>query len=921
LGDLVYNSLNAPEQVVYRDFDAIVRKQPSFPLRRDLGSQLLAISLGFVALLILVAVFFDMFARRQLQQDVSAANLALAQAIAQETNAMMENSLETVSKLGQYPAVRLSDSIGMTHLFQTLMNGRNDINLTYRLDDQGEMQFHYPIGPESTVGTDFSFRDYFQQAQTSHDPLISKGRVSPTTNEPVATAVMPLWNEQNQFLGLVGTNLRLQSLSNTLTGIADRYGEDARFELFIVDHVGQTVAHSNSENLLQNAGTQYPNVTAAVLDAQSGTLIENDLNGESYLYSYVPIPDVGWGVIVGQPSAVAFATITAFRRGLGITVASLVALGILFWLALSKRVIGPLERLAEFSQNAGLDEQFSADSHRAALAMLTERPDQMGLLSRSLTSMQQAIEARLNEVSTLLETSAAVVSSLDQETVLNRILEQAELLLNVPMSAIFALDEQRGIFRVYASRGLPDWYTEQATISPDEPGSVTMRAIHSGGPIQVSDAETNPSFKAHRDRARRAGFRSVLGLPLPAQHTNPAALLVFRPDIHEFSPQEINLLATFANHAAMAVENSALYARSDMRLKEQTRRLESLIQSMQDGLILEDMDGRVLYVNRSMAEWSRMAPDEMTGRPVSVLMEKLLAQAHDQRVVREQLEGILNKSGERRIQFPLDLVDRQCHLRLILFDVTDPSGMPIGRGRILQDITQRYELDRMRSRLISTVSHELRTPLAAIKGYASTLLADDVQWDADSQQEFLRIISDETDHLSELVTDLLDMSRIEAGNLTVERVACELPELIWQAAQHAYPDPCDYLQVDTPSDLPPVLVDPQRIVSVLRNLIENALKYGGYGKPVHIRAFEDGDWLIVHVVDEGPGIDPEEANLIFDSFYRADNSLTREATGAGLGLAISRGFVRAHGGEVWIEPMERGLCVAFSLPLMEMQQL
>ena len=917
---MAYNSLNAPEQVVSRDIDAIVKKQPSFPLRRDLGSQLLVISLGFVGLLILVAVFFDIFARRQLQQDVSAANLALAQAIAQETNAMMDNSLQTVRELGLYPAVRAADTPEMTQLFQTIMRGRNDINLTYRLDEMGEMQFHYPVGPESTVGADFSFRDYFQRALTSHEPLISKGRVSPTTNEPVATAVMPLWNDQDEFLGLVGTNLRLQSLSNTLTGIADRYGQDAQFELFIVDHAGQTVAHSNSNNLLQDAGATFPAVTAAVLDAQSGTLIENNSEGEPYLYSYVPIPDVGWGVVVGQPSAVAFATITAFRRGLALTVATLVALGILFWLALSSRVIGPLERLAEFSQNAGLGKEYSADSHRVALTMLTQRPDQMGLLSRSLASMQQAIEARLNEVSTLLETSAAVVSSLDQETVLDRILEQAELLLNVPMSAIFALDEQRGIFRVYASRGLPDWYTEQATISPDEPGSVTMRAIHSGGPIQVSDAETNPAFKGHRERARQAGFRSVLGLPLPAQHTPPAALLVFRPDVHEFSAQEINLLATFANHAAMAIENSALYARSDMRLKDQTHRLESLIQSMQDGLVLEDMEGRVLYANRSMVKWTRISSDEMTGQHVDVLMDRLLAQAHDQSAVREQLEGLLNESGERRIQFPLDLADRQYHLRLILFDVTDPSGTPIGRGRILQDITQRYELDRMRSRLISTVSHELRTPLAAIKGYASTLLADDVQWDAQSQQEFLKIISDETDHLSELVTDLLDMSRIEAGNLTVERVACELPELVWQAAQHAYPDPSDFLQVELPPDLPPVLVDPQRIVSVLRNLIENALKYGGDGKPVRVRAFAEDDWLIVQVMDEGPGIGPEEGRRVFDSFYRADNGLTRQVTGAGLGLAISRGFVRAHGGEVWIEPSNRGLCMSFSLPLVEVQE-
>jgi PAS domain S-box-containing protein len=892
-----------------------VKKEQSFPVRRDLGSQLLAITLVFVGLLIVLAVLFDLFARQMLQDDVSAANLALAQVIAQETNAMMDNALQTVRELGDYSAVRSADDEGMDQLFQTIMAGRSDINLTYRLDNRGIMLFHYPVNPESTVGTDFSFREYFRRALASRDSLVSQGRVSPTTNEPVATAVMPLWGEQDEFLGLVGTNLRLQSLSNTLSDIADRYRAGSQFELLIVDHMGQTVAHSDPTKLLEDATVRLPEVTASVLNLQSGTFIGEGLSGELYLYSYVPIPDVGWGVIVGQPSAVAFATLTAFRRGLAITVASLLTLGVLFWLALSRRVIRPLERLAEFSQEVGLGDEFSAESHRAALTRLTERPDQMGLLSRSLTKMQQAIEARLNEVSTLLETSTAVVSSLDRETVLNRILEQAERLLDVPMSAIFALDEQSGIFRVYASRGLPDWYTEQATISPDEPGSVTMRAIHAGGPIQVSDAESNPSFKRHRERARAAGFRSVLAVPLPAQHTPPAALLVFRPDVHEFTPREINLLTTFANHASMAIENSALFARSDMRLQEQTRRLESLIESMQDGLVLEDVNGRVLFANRSMAEWSGLAPDEVTGVHVSVLMDGLMANTRDRKAVEEQIDGVLGEIGERRIQFPLDLGDRKCYLRLILFDVTDPAGMPIGRGRIVQDITQRHELDRMKSTLISAVSHELRTPLAAIKGYASTLLAEDVEWDAASEKEFLNIISDETDHLSELVSNLLDMSRIEAGNLTVKQIACDLPDLVWQAVQHAHPSPGDNLQADLLENCPSVLVDPQRIAAVLRNLIENAVKYGGENGTVRISAAQEGEWLVVHVSDEGPGISSAQSMRVFDSFYRVDNGLTRQVTGAGLGLAISQGFVRAHGGDIWIEPSERGTCVAFSLPL------
>ena len=245
----------------------------------------------------------------------------------------------------------------------------------------------------------------------------------------------------------------------------------------------------------------------------------------------------------------------------------------------------------------------------------------------------------------------------------------------------------------------------------------------------------------------------------------------------------------------------------------------------------------------------------------------------------------------------------------------DSDVMPIGSGIILHDITQVREVDRMKSSLISTVSHELRTPLAAIKGYATTLLADDVHWDAVTQHEFLSIISNETDRLSDLVNDLLDMSRIDAGNLTVSKVACNLEELIYRAAQRAHPQPEDRLQVSIPPDLPLVYADPQRIEVVLRNLIENAAKYAGERSPIYITANVQAGNLVVRVDDEGPGIPAEESERIFDSFYQLENGLDRKSTGAGLGLAICRGFVNAHGGKIWVEPSVRGACISFSLPL------
>ncbi len=246
--------------------------------------------------------------------------------------------------------------------------------------------------------------------------------------------------------------------------------------------------------------------------------------------------------------------------------------------------------------------------------------------------------------------------------------------------------------------------------------------------------------------------------------------------------------------------------------------------------------------------------------------------------------------------------------------MTDSHGDLIGRGLLLHDITSDRELDRMRASLVSTVSHELRTPLASIKGYATTLLADDVQWDSDSQHEFLKIISDESDRLSDLVNNILDLSRIDAGVLRLERVICNIKETIQKAAQQARLNR-NRFEVQIEAGLPRLYADPLRLESILRNLLENATKYGGEDTFIHVDVQKQDTNILFCVSDDGPGIPSEEGLHIFESFYRVDDSLTRLKGGAGLGLAICQGLVHAHGGKIWLEPQDSGACIAFTIPL------
>jgi len=725
---------------------------------------------------------------------------------------------------------------------------------------------------------------------------------------------MPIWDTRGRFLGLVATNIRLESLSQTLQRITAEYQVEENFQVIIVDSSGQIIAHPDPEQLLVQVGDDQPEVTESVLLGRSGNLIGQTRDGQETLFSYVPVKIGGWGVIVSRPTARAFSTPRTFTRGVFVALAVFVSVGIFFWIILARQVILPLEKLDSYSQSIRQKEKIS-ERQKQTLEKLSNRRDQVGHLTRSIVGMEQAIQARLNELSTLLETSGAVVSTLDLQAVLNRILEQVERLMGVNKSAIIALDEKHGVFRAQASRGLSQRYTNHLTIDPDEPQSISMRAIRTGESIQISDTEMDATFSALRPRAKSEGYRSLLAVPLKTTHAPPSALLVYRPDPHVFTKREITLLSNFANHAAMAIENATLYARSDMRLQEQTRRLEALVQSMNDGLILEDWNGNVVYANRRVSDITGLPLEEIGDAPVKVIIDNLIEKASDPKEGRSAVRAAFESRGQRSAEISIPQQNRTCWFRLHVFDVTDNNGVPIGRGLLIHDITSDRELDRMKSSLVSTVSHELRTPLASIKGYASTLLADDVIWDEQSQREFLKIISEETDRLSDLVTDLLDLSKIEVGSLTVSRNECDLEEMINRAASRAHPKPGNRLEIILDSEIPILYADPQRIESVLRNLIENAVKYAGPDSPIRIHGDLRGETVIVKVEDEGPGIPPGQSKNIFESFYRVENGLTRTASGAGLGLAICQGFIQAHGGRIWIESRNKGACVAFSLPI------
>ncbi|MBO0784320.1 MAG: hypothetical protein J2P37_36420, partial [Ktedonobacteraceae bacterium] len=212
------------------------------------------------------------------------------------------------------------------------------------------------------------------------------------------------------------------------------------------------------------------------------------------------------------------------------------------------------------------------------------------------------------------------------------------------------------------------------------------------------------------------------------------------------------------------------------------------------------------------------------------------------------------------------------------------------------------EAEQIKKNLLAIVSHELRTPLTAIKGYATSLLETDVELDRMVQERFLRRIVEEGDHMADLITNLLEMSQLEAGTLKLSPALCRLQTLLEQAIGT---DKQHHIQLHVPANIPPLYVDQRRIEMVLRNLIENAWHYAGSGAVIDISASyqqnQPDDGLYLTIADNGPGLPQHLTERIFDRFYQLDSSHKRSGSGVGLGLAICRGFIEAHGGRIWAE--------------------
>ena len=342
------------------------------------------------------------------------------------------------------------------------------------------------------------------------------------------------------------------------------------------------------------------------------------------------------------------------------------------------------------------------------------------------------------------------------------------------------------------------------------------------------------------------------------------------------------------------------------QLESENNRLEIILESITEAILVVDRDGRVVLANKALANLFGIDP------PIEGL---LTAEVVRYSAIQDALSGCLAEGRGRAMEVELTGVPER-HLDLQVAPILEGNEC-IGAVAVLYDITRLRELERMRRDFVANVSHELRTPLTAIKGYAE-ILSDGAVDDRATARRFTGIIENHADRLTHLLGDLLDLSRLESDQLEVELVPCELKPLV-DTSVGSVSQAAAQKQIAIHCDIPPsvkVICDPKLIEHALINLLDNAVKYTPASGKVRIgtRPVEGSDRLAIYVEDTGIGIPSEDLGRIFERFYRVDKGRSRDLGGTGLGLSIVRHIAEVHGEQVSVQS-KLGAGTTFSFEL------
>ena len=607
-------------------------------------------------------------------------------------------------------------------------------------------------------------------------------------------------------------------------------------------------------------------------------------------------------------------------------------------------------------------------SDQAAIAIDNAR------LFQALQSRSHDLATSLDEVRALSDVTRAISSSLDLQQVLDTVVRHAATLSGCEAGAIFRFEPGSRSFSAIASYNLEPRFLGRIAAMPVDPSTgAIQRAVETGEPFQIPDIDASRNY-VFRDVTLEAGYHALLAAPIPGENIT-RGITVFRRAPGRFEDRIVDLLTALANQSKVAIDNARLFQKVQSqrieleRLSQNLDRLYQLSTAIQEPLSLRDQLRRVLEAASEMGILDRLhvwavgpAGDRLVnlagagfseeewwgleGAEIPLTEAGAMYKAYEdgQPLVFDDEHPVppalrlrppysRRKALRTRSFLVIPMIARGTTVGIFAGD-NKPSGRPIGPDtvRLLHTFAAHAAVaianahlfeamesaTRAKSQFLANMSHELRTPLNAILGYTELIL-DRVYGEVPPKiRDVLGRVEKSGRHLLGLINDVLDLSKIEAGQSTLhlsDYSVRDIVQTVVTAVEGLAADKKLALVTAVPPDLPVARGDERRLTQVLLNLVGNAIKFTEAGQVAIGVAMADG-WLTFSVADTGPGIALEDQRRIFDEFQQADSSNTRSKGGTGLGLAIARRIIQMHGGRLWVESTPgAGATFHFTIPI------
>jgi two-component system NtrC family sensor kinase len=475
---------------------------------------------------------------------------------------------------------------------------------------------------------------------------------------------------------------------------------------------------------------------------------------------------------------------------------------------------------------------------------------------------------------------------LELDEVLSGAVDTAVRLTGAEEGSLLLLDDESGELYMRASKNFDDEFARTFRVFADD--SLAGQVIANGKPVFLEESTPQKIKTAYL-------VHSLLYVPLQLRGNTIGVLGVDNrsPD-RKLTDKDSEILMAIADYAALAIENAQLFLRSETERLQ----LETIITQIENGVVVIDTSHRILLTNKTAREALGMDQNPV-GKEVGTVFSD------------PKLIALIAAEGELAQREEFELNDG----RIFSAQRTPIEG--VGQAIVMQDITHLKELDRIKSEFVTTVSHDLRSPLTSILGYIELIeRAGEIN---QQQEEFVQKVHSSVQQISMMISDLLDLGRIEAGLDTSKEIASIEPivkesfEGVVGAASAAEVD----IDLQIEGDLGMVFGDPIRLRQMLSNLLDNALKYTPSLGKVSFNARAEDDQVILEIVDSGPGIPQDDVPHIFDRFFRGSN-IPEEVPGTGLGLAIVKSILDNHNGRIWVDSKEgEGASFTVVLPLVE----